>query len=132
MPALSNAKHELFAQGLAKGETAIAAYEAAGYKPDRGAASRLSANVSIEKRVSEIQERAAIRTELTMQDILDELEEARRLASTAATPQTSAMVAASLGKAKLLGFVTDKNEVSGPNGGPIPIQTIELVGIKPT
>jgi phage terminase small subunit len=41
MPVLKNAKHELFSQALAKGLPAIHPYEAAGYKPDRGAACRL-------------------------------------------------------------------------------------------
>jgi hypothetical protein len=41
MPILPNHKHELFAQGLAKGLSADAAYQAAGYKRDRGNAARL-------------------------------------------------------------------------------------------
>jgi hypothetical protein len=41
MPVLPNNKHELFAQGLAKGLSADAAYQAAGYKRDRGNAARL-------------------------------------------------------------------------------------------
>jgi len=36
MAALLNPKHELFAQALAKGETAVAAYEQAGYPLDPG------------------------------------------------------------------------------------------------
>lgn len=55
MPTLANAKHELFAQSLAKGASQVDAYAQAGYKPDTGAASRLSANVSISDRVAEIQ-----------------------------------------------------------------------------
>lgn len=54
MPALKNARHEAFAQALAKGMTATDAYAAAGYKGDRTAASRLSTNVNIKQRVSEI------------------------------------------------------------------------------
>jgi hypothetical protein len=42
MPVLPNNKHELFAQGLAKGLSADAAYQAAGYKRDRGNAARKS------------------------------------------------------------------------------------------
>jgi hypothetical protein len=59
MPILPNHKHELFAQGLAKGLSADAAYQAAGYKRDRGNAARLTANDSIQKRVAEIQGKAA-------------------------------------------------------------------------
>jgi phage terminase small subunit len=41
MPVLSNSKHELFAQELAKGKTADAAYVSAGYSPNRGNATTL-------------------------------------------------------------------------------------------
>lgn len=59
MPMLKNPKQERFAQGLASGLTEIKAYEKAGYKPDRGAASRLSANISIKARVIELIEKTA-------------------------------------------------------------------------
>lgn len=57
MPVLKNARHEKFAQALASGKTADASYKLAGYKPDRGAATRLSAKVSIKDRVRELQQR---------------------------------------------------------------------------
>ena len=82
MPAFKNAKHELFAQALAKGMPAIQAYEAAGYKPDRGAACRLSANVSVRARLDELLEKAAERTLVTIESVTAELEDARRLAMT--------------------------------------------------
>lgn len=66
MPALKNAKHERFAQELAKGETADAAYENAGYSPNRGNATRLKANESVAARVAEIQGKAAARAEITV------------------------------------------------------------------
>ena len=56
---LQNARHELFAQNWATGMSREAAYKAAGYKPDRGAASRLSANINIKARVRELKSRAA-------------------------------------------------------------------------
>jgi hypothetical protein len=56
---LPNNKHELFAQGLAKGLSADAAYQAAGYKPHRGNAARLRANEIIQRRVDEILGNAA-------------------------------------------------------------------------
>jgi phage terminase small subunit len=108
LPCLSNPKHERFAQGLAKGLTQVEAYEEAGYKPDTGAAARLSVNVSLKARVAELQERGAIRAEITVADLILELEEARKAAVSADNPQSSAMVAATMGKAKLLGFITDK------------------------
>lgn len=59
---LKNTKHELFALNLAKGMTADAAYEAAGYKPSRAAASRLSTKVNIRERVEELRSRIVERT----------------------------------------------------------------------
>ncbi len=55
MQMLTNARHERFAQSLAKGMSADAAHTAAGYKPSRGNASRLRANESIVERVAELQ-----------------------------------------------------------------------------
>ncbi|WP_455872862.1 hypothetical protein [Rhizobium yanglingense] len=41
MPVLKNARHEKFAQALAKGKTATEAYAEAGFKPHDGNAARL-------------------------------------------------------------------------------------------
>jgi len=54
MPVLKNARHEKFAQAVAKGKTADEAYQDAGYKPNRGNAARMKANESIAARVDEI------------------------------------------------------------------------------
>jgi phage terminase small subunit len=64
MPVLPNNKHELFAQGLAKGLSADAAYQAAGYKPHRGNAARLRANEIIQRRTAEILGKAAEKAEV--------------------------------------------------------------------
>jgi hypothetical protein len=73
MPVLPNNKHELFAQGLAKGLSADAAYEQASYRPNRGNAARLKANESISGRVKELQEAAAAEAMVTKQWVLDRL-----------------------------------------------------------
>ncbi|MGK9282022.1 terminase small subunit [Sinorhizobium meliloti] len=73
MPVLKNARHEKFAQELAKGKTADEAYASAGYKPDRGNASRLTANDSIKDRVAEIQGKGALKAEATVERVLKEL-----------------------------------------------------------
>jgi hypothetical protein len=78
---------------------AIRAYEAAGYKPDRGAACRLSANVSIRARLTELLEKAAERTLVTVERVTAELEEARQLAL--ANKRPSVGVTATMSKAKL-------------------------------
>lgn len=56
---LRNPRQEKFAQALAKGMTADAAYGSAGFKPHRSNASRLSAKDSIKARVAELQGHAA-------------------------------------------------------------------------
>lgn len=70
MPVLKNARHEAFAQALAKGKSATEAYAEAGYAESRSAASRLSTNVNITKRVDEIKNRVAEKAEWTAADRL--------------------------------------------------------------
>lgn len=111
MGTLANSRHERFAQELAKGKNQTEAYAAAGYAGDFTAASRLSKNVKVRARVAELQERGALRVELTLADIIAELDEARQVALAAATPQTGSAVTATMGKAKLLGLIVDKAEV---------------------
>ena len=100
MTVLKNPRRELFAQSLAKGMPASRAYAVAGYKPDRGAACRLSANVSIRARVNQLLEKAAERTWVTIGRVTVELEQARQLAMTQRNGALAA-VSASMSKAKL-------------------------------
>lgn len=126
MPVLANARHEKFAQALAKGMNATEAYTSAGYKGDRTAASRLSTNVNVAQRVAELQGRAARKAEVTMESLIAELEEARALAMT--EKQSSAAVSATMGKAKLTGLIVERREHTGRNGGPI--QTVDLTKLS--
>jgi phage terminase small subunit len=73
MPPLENPRHERFAQELAKGKTQEEAHESAGYKPDRGNAARLANDDSIVQRVAQIQERGAIRAEITVATLTERL-----------------------------------------------------------
>lgn len=73
MTVLSNAKHELFAQELAKGETASAAYVTAGYQADDGNASKLANRPEVQARVQEITGAAAERAGVTTTQVFDEL-----------------------------------------------------------
>lgn len=114
MPILSNARHESFAQALAKGKTADEAYAQAGYRPHRSNASRMSANDNVRARVAEIQSKAAKRAEVTIESLADELDEARALAL--GEKQASAAIAATMGKAKLYGKLVDKHRHSGHIG----------------
>ena len=73
MPALQNPKHERFAQELAKGRTADEAYVIAGYSENRGNCIRLKGNESILKRLAELQERAAVRAEISIASVTESL-----------------------------------------------------------
>lgn len=107
------------------------AYNAEKMKPAtvNRTAKELLDNPKIAARIEELQSGHAERHKLTVDDLLRELEEARQAALTAETAQSSAAVAATMGKAKLLGLDKQVIEHSGPNGGPIPTTptVIELV-----
>lgn len=76
MPVLSNSRHERFAQEVAKGSSARAAYEAAGYEATGQAiginAGRLLKNASVRARVDEIVAAGAKRAEVSVERILRE------------------------------------------------------------
>ena len=129
MPVLKNTRHERFSQELAKRRSQAEAYELAGYKPSRSAAARLAADVNICARLSELQDRVAARTEITVADIT-----ARLLAIAAKgetsdeAPKLSVARAALMDAAKLNGLVTDKRELTGVDGAPlIPAVRVEFV-----
>lgn len=84
MPVLPNPRHERFAQELAAGKSAIEAHKLAGYKPDKGTASRLQHDINISQRVGEILdirdkkeaqaiERAIERTAISKERVIREL-----------------------------------------------------------
>lgn len=70
---LENPRHERFAQAVASGETADAAYAAAGYKSDRANAIRLKASPAVAERVAELQGAGAARAEFTVERVVKEL-----------------------------------------------------------
>lgn len=117
MPVLTSPKHEMFAQELAKGKTQLEAYETAGYSPHDSNAAKLAGTPEIQARVSEIIGRGAEIAAVTVASIVQELEEARDLAKEVKQP--SALVQASMGKAKVAGLLVDKSELTGKDGGPI-------------
>lgn len=73
MPDLPNKRHERFAQGIAKGLSATAAYAAAGYKPSTAHASRLAVNGSVVARIAELIAPAVEETEVTVERTLQEM-----------------------------------------------------------
>lgn len=76
-------------------------------------ASELLSKVNVTVRVGQMRETHQKRHNVTVDSIVAELEEARQMALNAATPQTSAAVAASMGKAKLYGLEKSLLEISG-------------------
>lgn len=111
MGALSNSRHERFAQALAKGLSQSEAYEDAGYKPSRSAAARLAADVNICERVSAIQNRAAERTEISVASITERLLAiATKAEKSGDAPMLQAARASLMDAAKLNGLVVEKGE----------------------
>ena len=108
MPVLRNPRHEKFAQEIAKAKTATAAMAAAGYSDPRNS-TRLTKNDEIRRRIEELKTRGAARAEVSVASLLAELETARLLALKLGQP--SAAVAATMGKAKILGLIIDRREV---------------------
>jgi phage terminase small subunit len=72
-----------------------------------------SPNISL--RIKELKSGHTKRHEITIDDLVAELEEARACALNGETKQTSAAVAATMGKAKLLGLVVDKTDIKLTN-----------------
>lgn len=127
MPALENPKHERFAQGLSKGKTQIEAYTDAGYKPDSGAANRLSGNVSIQNRVAELLNAGSLRVEVTIASLIQEAADIQTAAK--ADKQYSAATAALTAKAKLAGLWVDKAENTNRNVDPARVTDAELAAV---
>jgi phage terminase small subunit len=82
-------------------------------------ASKLLTDAKIALRIKELKSGHTKRHELTIDDLVKQLEEARQVALTLENPQCSAAISATMGTAKLLGLVVDKNETTGANGGAI-------------
>lgn len=81
-------------------------------------------NTKIVSRLAELRAPIIEKAQITVEDLLKELEEARKLAIDTETP--SAAVSATMGKAKLLGMDKQVVELSGKNGGAI-ITKVERV-----
>ena len=114
MAALKNARHERFAQELAKGKSASEAYRVAGYKPDDGNAIRLTGNDKVKARLAELSERIAEKAEWTAADRLASLKTIHD-AQAKADPRVA--IAAIAEANKMQGsHAPAKTEVSEPGG----------------
>ena len=84
----------------------------------------------VKARLEELRKKVMERHEITVDTLLAELEEARKAALDADTPQTSAAVSATMGKAKLLGLDKKIVELTGKNGAPIETSSTVTVDQK--
>lgn len=73
----------------------------------------------VAEKIKELQQVHAERHNVTVDDLLKELEEARQLALQSFPAQSSAAVSATMGKAKILGMDKQVIEHTGKGGGPI-------------
>ena len=110
-----NLRQEAFCRLLAEGRSQKNAYVEAGYLATGNAAevaaARLFRNVQVAARLTELRAKAARRHEVTVDSLIEELEQMRLWAIECRHP--AAGVSAIMGKAKLLGLVIDKTEISG-------------------
>lgn len=94
-------------------------------------ASILLARGDIGVRVTELRQPIIQRHNITVDDLLAELDENRKAALSAETVQSAAATAATMAKAKLLGFDKQVVELTGRNGANIPsISTITIDPIE--
>ncbi|NWA62983.1 terminase small subunit [Pantoea sp. B9002] len=115
-------KQEKFCQAYIETGNASEAYRTA-YAADKMKpeavhvkASELLSSGKVSVRVAELKADVRARHDVTVDSLIRELEEARQAALTAETPQSSAAVAATMGKAKLTGLDKQVVELHGAIG----------------
>jgi hypothetical protein len=114
MPALKNMRHERFIREYLKTDfNGAEAYRRVypRHKPNiaKVSASRLLTSANLQRRLREVQAAIIKRSDITVDTILTEYEEARKLAVQQEKPE--AMLNASEKKAKLVGLLVDRREV---------------------
>lgn len=109
---LKNARHERFAQELAKGQSQTDAYIAAGYAADRTGASRLATNANIQERAAELKARAAEKVVITVENLTERLLAIAKKGEDAKdAPLLSVARASLMDAAKLNGLIVDRSKV---------------------
>lgn len=111
----------LFCDFLMEGRSASSAYKAAGFnatKPGaiRACAARKLASANIEAELEKRRLKVAERNEVTLDELVQNL---RREAAPRSGTSGASRVAATMGLAKLTGFLKEKIELTGKQGGPI-------------
>lgn len=118
MPQLRIARHEVFAQHIAAGETNLEAYLSAGYtfisqQTTSACASRLLKNANVAARVAELRAGIALRHEITVDSLVQKLEDIAAQASSLG--QTAAAVSAVKEIAILAGLRVEKRDNTNRN-----------------
>jgi hypothetical protein len=113
---LKNARHERFAQELAKGKSQSEAYKSAGYSADGNSAevnaARLLRNAKVSARVEELKGKAAERTVVTIENLTDRLLKiAEKGEGAKDAPLLSVARASLMDAAKLNGLIVDRSKV---------------------
>ena len=137
---LKSPRHEAFAQALARGMSASAAYGQAGFKPHRANAATLARKEHISVRVAELQEEqlsihkqataeAVANAKVTIESLIAEAEAARAKAMSE-KGGSAAAVGALTAKAKLAGMWREK--VDQHNTGSPVYERIERVIVERT
>lgn len=120
MPALANSKHELFAQEVVKGISALQAYKLAGYTVKsndvaQAAGSRLLSHVIVAARIAELKEAVAEKTVAgvvaSREDVLAELRKIAFVEFGHEYVKASDKRASLVDIAKIEGWVIEKSEV---------------------
>ncbi len=127
--AMLTARQEAFCRNLARGLSQFEAYRKAGYRSKgRNAtdahAARLARNGKVASRVSELKGQAAIRTGKTVASLVAELDEVIVFARQCNNP--SAMVAAIVQQARLLGLEAPRSFEVMHRPAPLPTKVLEL------
>lgn len=129
-------KQEAFClEYVASGHASNAYRKAYAVKPEttpksvNEAASHMLMDSKIAARVDELYKDNLAKHTITVEDLIAELHQCRAVGM--ATGQVAAATGAVMGKAKLMGFLTDKMELTGKGGGPVETVTkIERVIVK--
>lgn len=126
---LKNARHERFAQELAKGKTLAQAYVNAGYRPNEKNAARLKKNEGVAARFAELQERVAKKTVVTVEGITARLLKiAEKGEKSKQAPLLSVARASLMDAAKLNGLIVEKHDLRSSDGSMTPKEpTYKLV-----
>jgi phage terminase small subunit len=85
-------------------------------------------NVNVSSMIEQLRKKAMKRNQITVDTLLDELEEARKAALEADTAQSSAAVSATMGKARLLGLDKKIVDHMSSDGSLMPTKIVLMAG----